>query len=74
MIKLLQKEFDVCEEAYVKISWCIATILTPSPRRKANASIQCPVKEGTHKVTQTVTLPKEIPPGMCRYAIASEYR
>ncbi|KAH9950481.1 ML domain-containing protein [Amylocystis lapponica] len=43
-IKLLQKEFDVCEEA-----------------RNANASIQCPVKEGDHEVTHTVALPKEIP-------------
>ncbi|KAI0778560.1 ML domain-containing protein [Trametes elegans] len=52
VIKLLQKEFDVCEEA-----------------RKANASIQCPVKEGTHKVTQTVTLPKEIPPAQFKVNI-----
>ncbi|KAI0715204.1 ML domain-containing protein [Earliella scabrosa] len=44
-IKILQKEFDVCEEA-----------------RNANASIQCPVEKGTHKVVQSVTLPKEIPP------------
>ncbi|PCH33783.1 hypothetical protein WOLCODRAFT_135322 [Wolfiporia cocos MD-104 SS10] len=46
-IKLLQKEFDVCEEA-----------------RNANASIQCPVAEGHHKVTHTVALPKEIPPAI----------
>ncbi|KAI9060176.1 hypothetical protein FKP32DRAFT_1679137 [Trametes sanguinea] len=45
VIKILQKEFDVCEEA-----------------SKANASVQCPVEKGTHKVVQTVTLPKEIPP------------
>ncbi|OBZ80004.1 Phosphatidylglycerol/phosphatidylinositol transfer protein [Grifola frondosa] len=30
--------------------------------RTANASIQCPVEKGTHKVIQTVALPKEIPP------------
>ncbi|CAK5282914.1 unnamed protein product [Mycena citricolor] len=29
--------------------------------RNANASIQCPIKEGTHEVTQVVALPKEIP-------------
>ncbi|THV04865.1 hypothetical protein K435DRAFT_961594 [Dendrothele bispora CBS 962.96] len=29
---------------------------------KANASIQCPVEQGDHKVIQTVALPKEIPP------------
>ncbi len=33
------------------------------PRRNANATIQCPVEKGTHKVVQIVTLPKEIPPG-----------
>ncbi|KAH9898027.1 ML domain-containing protein [Cubamyces lactineus] len=45
VIKILQKEFDVCEEA-----------------EKANATIQCPVTKGSHKVVQSVTLPKEIPP------------
>ncbi|KAK7463662.1 hypothetical protein VKT23_005603 [Stygiomarasmius scandens] len=30
--------------------------------RKANASIQCPIEEGEHRVVQTVSLPKEIPP------------
>ncbi|KAI0756627.1 ML domain-containing protein [Daedaleopsis nitida] len=44
-IKILHKEFDVCEEA-----------------RNANTTIQCPVEKGTHKVVQSVTLPKEIPP------------
>ncbi|TBU48180.1 ML domain-containing protein [Dichomitus squalens] len=44
-IRILHKEFDLCEEA-----------------RNANTTIQCPVEEGTHKVTQTVSLPKEIPP------------
>ncbi|KAM5530786.1 hypothetical protein V8D89_015527 [Ganoderma adspersum] len=45
IIRLLHKEFDVCEEA-----------------RNANTTIQCPVEKGHHKVTQTVTLPNEIPP------------
>ncbi|KAG8743743.1 Phosphatidylglycerol/phosphatidylinositol transfer protein [Ceratobasidium sp. 428] len=44
LIKLLQKEFDICEEA-----------------RNANATIQCPIAAGEHKVVQTVALPKEIP-------------
>ncbi|KJA29157.1 hypothetical protein HYPSUDRAFT_61189 [Hypholoma sublateritium FD-334 SS-4] len=44
LIKILQKTFDICEEA-----------------RTNNASIQCPVSEGTHIVEQTVALPKEIP-------------
>ncbi|KAI0361208.1 hypothetical protein OH77DRAFT_1391654 [Trametes cingulata] len=52
VIKILQKEFDICEEA-----------------SKANASIQCPVEKGTHKVTQTVTLPKEIPPAQFKVNI-----
>ncbi|KAJ7189448.1 ML domain-containing protein [Mycena pura] len=45
LIKLIQKQFDVCEEA-----------------RNANASVQCPIEEGEYEVTQTVTLPREIPP------------
>ncbi|KAG8745929.1 Phosphatidylglycerol/phosphatidylinositol transfer protein [Ceratobasidium sp. 414] len=44
LIKLLQKQFDICEEA-----------------RSANATIQCPIAAGEHKVVQTVALPKEIP-------------
>ncbi|GMK59012.1 hypothetical protein CspeluHIS016_0700270 [Cutaneotrichosporon spelunceum] len=44
LIKLVQKQFDLCEEA-----------------RKANASVQCPVKEGPYTVVQKVDLPKEIP-------------
>ncbi|KAJ3507103.1 hypothetical protein NMY22_g17036 [Coprinellus aureogranulatus] len=44
LVKLLEKTFDVCEEA-----------------RNANATIQCPVEEGSHVIEQTVALPKEIP-------------
>ncbi|KAG8752992.1 Phosphatidylglycerol/phosphatidylinositol transfer protein [Ceratobasidium sp. 428] len=44
LIKLLKKQFDICEEA-----------------RNANATIQCPIAAGEHKVVQTVALPKEIP-------------
>ncbi|KAF8807482.1 hypothetical protein BYT27DRAFT_7256079 [Phlegmacium glaucopus] len=45
LIKLLQKRFDLCEEA-----------------RKANATVQCPVKPGSYHVEHTVALPEEIPP------------
>ncbi|KAI0704955.1 ML domain-containing protein [Cytidiella melzeri] len=45
LVKILQKEFDLCEEA-----------------RNAEADIQCPIEKGTHEVTHTVELPKEIPP------------
>jgi len=44
LIKLLKKQFDICEEA-----------------RSANATIQCPISAGEHKVVHTVALPKEIP-------------
>ncbi|KAG5648059.1 hypothetical protein DXG03_007094 [Asterophora parasitica] len=47
LVRLLHKQFDVCEEA-----------------RNANASIQCPIEEGSYSVSQTVALPKEIPRGM----------
>ena len=45
LIKILTKEFDICEEA-----------------KANNVSLQCPVQEGTHEVTHTVELPREIPP------------
>ncbi|PPQ97561.1 hypothetical protein CVT26_002346 [Gymnopilus dilepis] len=54
LVKILSKEFDVCEEA-----------------QNANASIQCPVEEGTYTVKQTVELPKEIPPG--KYSLENHY-
>ncbi|TFL03557.1 ML domain-containing protein [Pterulicium gracile] len=44
LIKLLSKQFDLCEEA-----------------RKANATVQCPIKPGQYEVIQSVDLPKEIP-------------
>ncbi|KAI4528563.1 hypothetical protein K525DRAFT_183929 [Schizophyllum commune Loenen D] len=55
LIKLLQKQFDICEEARVfKFSFA----------RNANSTVQCPVAKGEHTVVQTVQLPREIPPAM----------
>lgn len=67
-MKLLKKTFDLCEEAYVNVpSHPYATVLLMRTRtihrRKANASIQCPVQRGDYVIEQTVSLPKEIPPG-----------
>jgi len=62
LIKLLQKRFDLCEEAYVVLSFLPYGQLT-SLRRNANATVQCPVEPGSYHVTHTVALPKEIPPG-----------
>lgn len=31
--------------------------------KKNDAEIQCPVEAGEYKITQTVALPREIPPG-----------
>lgn len=45
LIKLLQKQFDICEEA-----------------RNNNLTVQCPVEAGEYEITQTVALPREIPP------------
>jgi hypothetical protein len=45
LVKILQTQLDICEEA-----------------RKANASIQCPVETGEYTVSETIALPKEIPP------------
>ncbi|EIW64396.1 sterol transporter [Trametes versicolor FP-101664 SS1] len=52
VIKILSKEFDICEEA-----------------DKANTTVQCPVQKGTHKVIQSVELPKEIPPAQFKVNI-----
>lgn len=42
----------------------LTSILTPFDHsQKANATVQCPVERGDYVVTQTVDLPKEIPPG-----------
>jgi hypothetical protein len=64
VIKILQKEFDLCEEACVLSSYseCPADRISS---RKAHASISCPVEKGEHTVEHTVELPKEIPKGIC---------
>lgn len=64
-IKLLHKEFDLCEEAYVfPTRAAVASGLRfYIYRRNAHADIECPVEKGEHTVVHTVTLPKEIPKG-----------
>ncbi|GAA5930231.1 sterol transporter [Sporobolomyces koalae] len=44
LIKLLTKQFDVCDEL-----------------DNSNATLRCPIAPGTHSITQTVALPREIP-------------
>jgi len=64
LIKILQKQFDLCNEAYVSVIFAVFEI--PSLRylrRNANTSVQCPVEKGTYEVEHTVALPKEIPQG-----------
>lgn len=73
LIKLLQRRFDICEEACVpaqvpsklhrSFSRLTSTlILAPALcSDNANASLTCPVKPGHYTLTQTVELPKEIP-------------
>ncbi|KAJ3737145.1 ML domain-containing protein [Lentinula guzmanii] len=65
LIKLLSKTFDVCEEAYV-LSVLIYIQTSSLRSRNANASVQCPVEKGQYVVSQTVDLPKEIPPAKFR--------
>lgn len=43
-------------------------------RRKANATIQCPVKEGEYVIEQTADLPKEIPPGASVIPLSTQPR
>ena len=63
-IKILHKEIDLCEEASVQACCPYYPLIELFlSRRNANVSVQCPVKKGVYHVTQTVTLPKEIPPG-----------
>jgi hypothetical protein len=38
-------------------------------RRKSDIDIECPIQEGAYNVTQTVALPKEIPPGTTHRSI-----
>ncbi|KAJ9122228.1 hypothetical protein QFC22_001647 [Naganishia vaughanmartiniae] len=66
LIKLLQKDFDICEEAYVP--GCLlhkhfvgVLILRVWSRRNNNATVQCPIIPGSYDITQTVQLPREIP-------------
>jgi hypothetical protein len=64
LVKVLQKEFNLCQEAYVcrsQIHVAVAHLALGS--REANLTMQCPVATGDFKVAHTVTLPKEIPPG-----------
>lgn len=64
LIKILQKQFDLCEEAYVSVIFAVSEMLTLSYlRRNANTTVQCPVQEGNYEVVHTVALPKEIPQG-----------
>lgn len=64
LIKILQKQFDLCQEAYVSVIFIMSEMPTLiSLRRNANTSVQCPVEKGAYKVVHTVTLPKEIPQG-----------
>ncbi|KAF9785545.1 ML domain-containing protein [Thelephora terrestris] len=37
--------------------------------RNANATVQCPVEKGHYVITQTASLPKEIPPGKFNVAV-----
>lgn len=59
---------QVEEGAYASVIISIGGIKLPPKEydlceeaRNANASIQCPIEEGEHKVSETVELPKEIP-------------
>jgi hypothetical protein len=65
LIKLLHKQFDVCEEACVffQASSSSSEIDRMVLRRKNNVTVQCPVEPGEYEVVQTVQLPKEIPKG-----------
>jgi hypothetical protein len=68
LIKILQKQFDLCEEAYVFVIFAVSEMLTPSfLRRNANTSVQCPVERGAYEVVHSVALPKEIPQGQLSF-------
>lgn len=64
LIKLIHKQFDVCEEACVSSFALLTSESDTARRRKSDVDIQCPVAKGPYNVSQTVALPKEIPPGM----------
>ncbi|KAF7378345.1 ML domain-containing protein [Mycena sanguinolenta] len=66
-IKLLQKTFDLCEEAYVHLIPRHASAFSLTydhdyiRSRNNNATITCPVAPGPYSIVQTVQLPKEVP-------------
>jgi hypothetical protein len=64
LIKILHKQFDVCEEACVSSLTLLTLESDMACRRKSDVDIQCPVEKGPYNVTQTVALPREIPPGI----------
>jgi ML domain len=41
--------------------------------RNADIDVKCPIQEGEYNVTQTVALPKEIPPGTNNFAAGPNY-
>lgn len=62
VIKVIEREFDLCKEAYVQRQQ-YRPVNSFLLRRDAHADIECPVEEGEHTVVQAVELPKEIPKG-----------
>lgn len=67
LVKLLQKRFDICQEAWVLTisSFLFANrFLMLKRSREADATVRCPVAPGSHTIEQKVKLPKEIPKGM----------
>jgi hypothetical protein len=70
LVKLLHKQFDLCEEACVILSLNHAAMFRNKIfSRKAKLEVQCPVQPGAYNVSQTVALPKQIPKGVyvCSY-------
>ena len=64
VIKLIHKEYDLCEEAYVSVTFAMSEMpMLSFFRRNANTSVQCPVEKGNYEVVHRVALPKEIPQG-----------
>ncbi|KAI0064078.1 hypothetical protein BV25DRAFT_1823586 [Artomyces pyxidatus] len=65
---LAQNEIE--DGAYANVVVRVGSFELPAKRfdlceeaRNANAPVQCPVKEGSYQVEQTVELPKDIPKG-----------
>ena len=66
IIKLVERRFDLCDEAYVSSASPSSDLIVNARAicsQKDNYEVTCPVKRGTYTVKKSFTLPPEVPKG-----------